>query len=135
MAIVLALYVLATCASSLVSSHRTVRWLGVATALSLAAASAFYAAWFISVWCSFAAAISAVGASTFSFRRSPSPRLPAGSADRRAEAGLKDKAGTVRRKRAGALERLPGDVPTWMRTSEGAPRFTSFARQQPGRLA
>ena len=59
-AIVLTLYVLATCASSLVSSHRTVRWFGVATGLSLAAASAFYAAWFISVWCFFAAAISGV---------------------------------------------------------------------------
>ena len=58
MAIVLALYGLATCASSLVSSHRTVRWFGVATALSLAAASAFYAAWFTSVWCFFAAVLS-----------------------------------------------------------------------------
>lgn len=59
-AMVLTLYVLATCASSLVSSHRTVRWFGVASALSLFAASAAYAAWFISVWCFFAAAISAI---------------------------------------------------------------------------
>lgn len=59
-AVVLTLYVLATCASSLVSSHRTVRWFGLATAFSLVAASVFYAAWFISVWCFFAAAISAI---------------------------------------------------------------------------
>ena len=57
-ATVLPFYVLATCASSLLSSHPAVRWFGVATALSLLLAAAIYTAWFISVWCFFAAAIS-----------------------------------------------------------------------------
>lgn len=55
---VLTAYVLATCASPLVSSHAMVRWFGVATAVSLVAASVAYAAWFISVWCFFAAVMS-----------------------------------------------------------------------------
>ena len=55
---VLTLYILGTCASSLLSSHREVRWFGMATTGSLIAAYAFYAYWFISVWCFFAAAIS-----------------------------------------------------------------------------
>ena len=55
---VLPYYVLATCGSSLLSSHPTVRWFGVATALSLLLAAAVYTAWFISVWCFFAATIS-----------------------------------------------------------------------------
>lgn len=59
-AVVLTLYVLATCASSLLSSHRTIRWFGLATFVSLVAAVAFYAAWFISVWCFFAAIMSVV---------------------------------------------------------------------------
>jgi hypothetical protein len=57
---VLVLYVLATCASSLLSSHPAVRWFGVATATSLVLAAAIYTAWFISVWCFFAAAISVI---------------------------------------------------------------------------
>ena len=57
-AAVLPFYVLATCASSLLSSHRAVRWFGVATTLSLLLAASIYSAWFISVWCFFAAAIS-----------------------------------------------------------------------------
>ena len=55
---VLALYVLATCASSLVSSYPAVRWFGVATSISLILAAVIYSAWFISVWCFFAATIS-----------------------------------------------------------------------------
>ena len=57
---VLPLYVLATCASSLFSSHPAVRWFGVATSISLIFAAAVYTTWFISVWCFFAAAISVV---------------------------------------------------------------------------
>lgn len=55
---ILALYVLSTCVSSLVSSHAAVRWFGAAASLSLAAAYLFYAMWFISVWCFFAAIMS-----------------------------------------------------------------------------
>ena len=58
LAVVLTAYVLATCASSLLSSHRAIRLFGVATLVSLTAAAAFYATWFISVWCFFAAVLS-----------------------------------------------------------------------------
>ena len=55
---ILALYVLSTCISSFVSSHAAVRWFGAAASLSLASAYLFYAMWFISVWCFFAAVMS-----------------------------------------------------------------------------
>ena len=55
---ILFLYVLGTCVSSLVSSHAMVRLFGIAASLSLALAYAFYAVWFISVWCFFAAVMS-----------------------------------------------------------------------------
>lgn len=56
---ILILYVLATCASSLLSSHSAVRWFGAVSLASYAAASVFYSVWFISVWCFFAAVMSA----------------------------------------------------------------------------
>ena len=56
---ILVLYVLGTCVSSLLSSHPAVRWFGAVSTASYAAASAFYAVWFISVWCFFAAVMSA----------------------------------------------------------------------------
>ena len=56
---ILVLYVLGTCVSSLLSSHAAVRWFGAVSLTSYAAASAFYAVWFISVWCFFAAVMSA----------------------------------------------------------------------------
>lgn len=55
---VLGLYVLGTCVSSLLSGHAAVRWFGVATLASFIAAYAF-SFWFISVWCFFAAIMSA----------------------------------------------------------------------------
>lgn len=55
---VLALYVLGTCVGSILSSHAAVRWFGVATLASFIAAYAF-SFWFISVWCFFAAIMSA----------------------------------------------------------------------------
>lgn len=55
---ILALYVLGTCVSSFVSSHVAVRWFGAAASLSLVAAYLFFAVWFISVWCFFAALMS-----------------------------------------------------------------------------
>ena len=54
------LYLLATCVSPLVSSHRMVRLFGLAAVISFAAAYAFYAFWFISVWCFLAAAMSGI---------------------------------------------------------------------------
>jgi hypothetical protein len=67
---VISLYVLATCASSLISSHRAVRWFGMGTAASLSAAAIFYWTWFISVWCFFAAIMSLVVLSFFRRRNS-----------------------------------------------------------------
>ena len=54
------LYLLSTAVSPVVSSHRTVRVFGVLAFLSFAAVYYFYANWFISVWCFFAALLSAV---------------------------------------------------------------------------
>lgn len=59
-AAVVTLYVLATCVSSLVSSCKTIRWFGATTLVALLAAYAFYAFWFISVWCFFAAVLSVI---------------------------------------------------------------------------
>lgn len=53
-------YLLATSASQLLSSHRTVRAFGLLALLSFGAAYVAYAQWFISVWCYFAALLSAV---------------------------------------------------------------------------
>ena len=57
---VMVLYVLATCVSSFVSSCKTIRWFGAATFVALVAAYVFYAFWFISVWCFFAAGLSVI---------------------------------------------------------------------------
>jgi hypothetical protein len=57
---VMVLYVLGTCVSSLFSSHRTVVWFGLTAFVSFLAAAAFYSAWFISVWCFFAAVLSGI---------------------------------------------------------------------------
>ena len=57
---VMGLYVLGTCVSSFFSSHLWVRLFGVTAVVSFVAAYAFYAAWFISVWCFFAAALSVI---------------------------------------------------------------------------
>jgi hypothetical protein len=54
------LYVIGTCVSLMFSSHRRVMAFGVAAFLSAVAAYAFYATWFISVWCFFAALLSVI---------------------------------------------------------------------------
>jgi hypothetical protein len=56
----MSLYLLGTCASLMFSSHARVVALGVAAFASAVAAYAFYATWFISVWCFFAAVLSVV---------------------------------------------------------------------------
>ena len=53
------IYLLST-ASPILSTHRVVRVFGVLALLSFAAAYYFYATWFISVWCFFAALLSAI---------------------------------------------------------------------------
>jgi len=54
------LYLASTSVSLLLSTHRTVKAFGLLALLSFGLAHAFYATWFISVWCFFAALLSAV---------------------------------------------------------------------------
>lgn len=54
------LYLLSATVSPILSTHRMVRVFGVLALLSFGAAYYFYATWFISVWCFFAALLSAV---------------------------------------------------------------------------
>ena len=54
------LYLASTTLSPLLSTHRVVKVFGVLALSSFAAAYYFYATWFISVWCFFAALLSAV---------------------------------------------------------------------------
>ena len=56
----MALYLIGTCASLMVSSHRRVAAFGIAAFVSAVAAYVFYATWFISVWCFFAAVLSII---------------------------------------------------------------------------
>lgn len=59
-ALTMTLYLLSTTVSPLLSTHRMVLVFGVLALGSFGAAYAFYATWFISVWCFFAALLSAV---------------------------------------------------------------------------
>ena len=56
----MALYLLSTTTSPLLSTHRWVKAFGALSLLAFGAAYYFYAQWFISVWCLFAALLSAV---------------------------------------------------------------------------
>ncbi len=58
--VTMTLYLLSTALSPLLSTHRMVDVFGVLALLSFGAAYAFYATWFISVWCFFAALLSAM---------------------------------------------------------------------------
>jgi len=53
-----ALYLFAACVAPLASSWPQVRWFGFFTCLSLLATAYFYAQWFTSTWCFFAACLS-----------------------------------------------------------------------------
>ena len=59
-ALTMTLYLVSTALSPLLSTHRLVKLFGVLALLSFGAAYAFYATWFISVWCFFAALLSAL---------------------------------------------------------------------------
>ena len=75
-AVSMTLYVSSTTLSPLVSSHRMVRVFGVLVLSSFAAAYYFYATWFISVWCFFAAVLSAVVYLYFATPRGRAARSP-----------------------------------------------------------
>jgi len=68
------LYLMAITFSLVLSSHRTVKSFGVLALLSFGAAYYFYATWFISVWCFFAALLSAVVYFHFARRQKPVDR-------------------------------------------------------------
>ncbi len=59
-ALTMTLYLLSTTTSPLFSTYRMVKVFGALALLAFAAAYYFYAQWFISVWCLFAALLSAV---------------------------------------------------------------------------
>ena len=59
-ATVMTLYLLSTTVSPILSTHRMVKLFGALALLSFGAVYYFYATWFISVWCFFAALLSAV---------------------------------------------------------------------------
>jgi len=59
-AAVMTLYLVSTTVSPLLSTHRVVKVFGTLALLSFGAAYYFYAKWFISVWCFFAALLSIV---------------------------------------------------------------------------
>lgn len=64
------LYLLSTTVSLLLSSHAWVKLFGALALASSFVSYLFYARWFISVWCFFAALLSAVVALHFLARRS-----------------------------------------------------------------
>jgi len=68
-AAVMTLYLLSTTFSPILSTYRMLKVFGVLALSSFAAAYFFYATWFISVWCFFAAVLSAVVYLHFALRR------------------------------------------------------------------
>ena len=70
-AVAMTLYLISTTLSPILSTHRMVKVFGVLALLSFAAAYFFYATWFISVWCFFAALLSAVVYLHFVLCRAP----------------------------------------------------------------
>ncbi len=75
-AVAITLYLLSTSVSLVLSTHRVVKLFGALALLGFAAAYYFYAVWFISVWCLFAALMSAVICLQFA---PPSPFLKVAS--------------------------------------------------------
>lgn len=59
-AIAVAVYAAATCLAPLLSTHRTVRLFGIVLTTSMIVAAIVYLRWFASVWCFFAAVVSAL---------------------------------------------------------------------------
>lgn len=74
---VMTLYLLSTTVSPILSTHGTVKVFGVLALSSFAAAYFFYATWFISVWCFFAALLSTVVYLHFALRRTERDTKPA----------------------------------------------------------
>jgi len=73
-AVTMTLYLVSITFSLFLSTHRTVKAFGVLALLSFAAAYFYYATWFISVWCFFAALLSAVVYLHFVLRKDQAQR-------------------------------------------------------------
>ena len=73
---VMILYLLSTTVSPMLSAHRSVQVFGVLALLSFAGVYLFYATWFISVWCFFAALLSVVVYLHFVLRRAEPDQVP-----------------------------------------------------------
>lgn len=69
LSLVLTLYVLATCGSFFISSNKILNMIGIVMLTSFLVAGLFFSATFISVWCFFAAILSAI--IYWYFRRNP----------------------------------------------------------------
>lgn len=74
----LLLYMVSTIVCLLISSHRTAQAFGLLAWASFVMAQAIYARWFISVWCYFAAFLSAVVLLHFKISPAPCPRTHRG---------------------------------------------------------
>ncbi len=73
-------YLAGTCISMLFSSHKAVKLFGLAALLSFVASYAIYTQWFFSVWCFFAAVLSAIVFLHFTGRFSSSKEATNGMA-------------------------------------------------------
>ena len=73
--VVMTLYLLSTAISPMLSSHRMVKVFGYLALLSFASVYYFYATWFISVWCFFAAMLGAVIYLHFVLQKAKLPML------------------------------------------------------------
>ena len=72
--VVMTLYLLSTAISPMLSTHLVVKVFGYLALLSFAAVYYFYATWFISVWCFFAALLSAVIYLHFAVQKAERPQ-------------------------------------------------------------
>ena len=89
------LYLTSTTLSPLLSTHRIVKVFGVLALASFAAAYFFYTTWFISVWCFFAALLSAVVYLHFVLRNTRDMAMAPAGAPRSATADRQPKKKTA----------------------------------------
>lgn len=80
-ALTMTLYLIATTASLVLSSHMRVRVFGASSVLAFVVAYAFYARWFISVWCFLAALLSVLVLFHLAARPSSAPRTNRGATE------------------------------------------------------
>jgi len=87
---VMTLYLAATTISPILSTHQVARVFGVLALLFFGVAYFLYATWFISVWCFFAALLSAIVYLHFLLRGAAAPHARTAGFDRSSENSLSD---------------------------------------------